>query len=246
MQARASGDSATRSSAACKRRRAGSRTRRHRSRAACESDTRRLSTAQHRLARKRLAAALVCAPVPFWTQRANHRHATPQPATRIKSQVQVNGRNGKDVEDQISCGYAQDLPDRDICSIALSVRSKRQRAFAPAPACILPPAASLKISLPARRLVACTQSIRGAIMPAPTAMISLRRLLSITRLARSSIDCGIVNPIVSAVYCGAPASRSDFAAGLIRLSLDLQKLLTLFTSLEDGCTRDRTRRQYFQ
>ena len=205
MQARASGDCA--GSAAGRRRPAGSRTRRNRARAACKSGTRRLATAQHLLAPRRLAAALVCAPVPFWTQRANHRHATPQPATRIKSQVQVNGRNGKDVEDQISCGYAQDLPDCDICSIALSVRSKRQRAFAPAPACIPPPAASRKISLPARRLVACAQPIRGAIMPAPSAMISLRRLLSITGSARSSIDCGFVNPIAFAMYCGAPAIR---------------------------------------
>ena len=147
MEARTSGDGASRSSAACRKRRAGSR--RQRSRTACESGTRRLSTAPHLLARRRLAAAVVCAPVPFWTKRANHRPAAPQPGTRIKSQIQVNGRDGKDVEDQISCGYAQDLPDCDICSIALSARSKRERAFAPAPACTPPPAASRKISPPA-------------------------------------------------------------------------------------------------
>jgi len=85
MEARASGDSA------------------HGSSAACESGTRRLSTAQHRLARRRLAAALICAPVPFWTKRANHRPAAPQPDTRIQWQLQVNGTDRKDVEDQMRC-----------------------------------------------------------------------------------------------------------------------------------------------
>src|ERR1035437_2621140 len=99
MEARASGDSAGGSRAACRRRRAGGPARRLRARAACESGTRRLATTQPRLARRRLAAALVCAPVPFWTKRANHGPAAPQPDTRIKWQIEVNGRDGKDVEE---------------------------------------------------------------------------------------------------------------------------------------------------
>jgi len=60
-----------------------------------ESGRRRLS-AQHYLARKRLAAALVCAPVPFWKKRAIHR-----PDTRIEWQIEVNGGDRTDVEEQM-------------------------------------------------------------------------------------------------------------------------------------------------
>jgi hypothetical protein len=35
--------------------------------------------------------------------------AKTNPGLRIMPHIQVNGRDGKDVEDQMSCGYAQDL-----------------------------------------------------------------------------------------------------------------------------------------
>ena len=103
MQACASGDSAGGSRVACRRRRAGSR---HRSRAACERGTRRLSTAQHRLARRRLAAALVCALVPYWMKRANTgpRHHSP----RRESNGEFRSTAG--IERTLKNRYAQPAP----------------------------------------------------------------------------------------------------------------------------------------
>ena len=57
----------------------------------------------------RFAAALVCAPVPFWTKRANHGPAAPQPDTRIQWQIEVNRRDGKDVEEWMNCGSEPEI-----------------------------------------------------------------------------------------------------------------------------------------
>ena len=117
-----------------RRRRAGRR--RQRSRAACASGTRRFLMPQHRLARRRLAAARVCTPIPFRAKRTNHGSAAAQPDTRIKWQIEVNGRDGKNVEDQMCLDVPARCDGGDVPGCACPMRRRSRRCTTkPGPFC---------------------------------------------------------------------------------------------------------------